>query len=226
MDEYIIQSAIDISIIEILLISIIAFVGAFTHEYISFIHKGKRITFNMWCNIFITVIIDIIISVSINPFIVSINPRLILLPPLLIGLLGTELAKRLTTISGSASLLEYILGFFKIKRADTTKTPKDDDYIYAAKDEVKDIMNKQQLDDEIISIQIQMEVLSEEYKINKDTTKFIEVYKFIKLQSSLIKDKIRDRKDIPTGTMLKLSEMLKAEVAMDKIYENILSGHK
>lgn len=219
MDEYTIQSAIDISIIEILLISIIAFVGAFTHEYISFIHKGKRITFNMWCNIFITVIIDIIISVSINPFIVSISPRLIFLPPLLIGLLGTELAKKLITINGSASLLEYILGFFKIKRADTTNTPKDDRE--EEETDVKKILTKQSLDDEILNIQIQIEVLQEEYKINKDKEKFIEVYKFIKLQSSLLKDKIKD-KNLSMTTMLKLSEMLKAEVGLDNIYEDIL----
>ena len=219
MDEYTIQSAIDISIIEILLISIIAFIGAFTHEYMSFILKGKRITFNMWCNIFITVIIDIIISVSINPFIVSISPRLIFLPPLLIGLLGTELAKRLTTINGSASLLEYILGFFKIKRADTTSTPKDDKK--EEETDVKKIIAKQSLDDEILNIQIQIEVLQDEYKINKDKEKFIEVYKFIKLQSSLLKDKIKD-KNLSMTTMLKLSEMLKAEVELDNIYEDIL----
>lgn len=218
MDEYTIQSAIDISIIEILLISIIAFIGAFTHEYMSFILKGKRITFNMWCNIFITVIIDIIISVSINPFIVSISPRLIFLPPLLIGLLGTELAKKLITINGSASLLEYILGFFKIKRADTTNTPKDD---REEETDVKKILAKQSLDDEILNIQIQIEILQEEYKINKDKEKFIEVYKFIKLQSSLLKDKIKD-KNLSMTTMLKLSEMLKAEVELDNIYEDIL----
>ena len=215
MDEYLVQSAIDISIIEILLISIIAFIGAFIHEYISFIHRGKRITFNMWCNIFITVIIDTIISVSINPFIMEINPRLILLPPLLIGLLGTELAKKLTTISGSASVLEYILGFFKIKRADTTATPTDDNAT------IKEILNKETIDDEIINIQIQMEVLEQEYKANNDPTKFIEVYKFIKLQSSLLKDKLKDKK-LSLSTTLKLSEMLKAEVNLDTIYEDIL----
>lgn len=218
MDEYQIQSAIDISIIEILLISIIAFVGAFTHEYISFIHRGKRVTFNTWCNIFITVVIDMIISISINPFIRKISPNLVLLPPLLIGLLGTELAKKLTTISGSASLLEYILGFFKIKRADTTTTPNDDTST------IKDILNKENIDDEILNIQTQMEILSEEYKIQKNNNKFIEVYKFVKLQSSLLKDKLRD-KDIPLTTTLKLAEMLKAEADIDTIYEDILT-HK
>lgn len=206
--------ATDVSIIEILLISIIAFIGAFIHEYISFIRKGKRITIYVWGNIFTTVLTSTILSVSINPFLVTINPRLILLPPLLMGLLGTELALRLSTISGSSSFIEYILGFFKIKKQNGTKSPTELDK--------ENLDKKVDLEDEITNIQTQMEILMEEYKINKDDKKFVEIYKFVKFQSSLVKEKANKLNPIPLNTSLKLTEMIKIEVSLDKIYEDIL----
>lgn len=215
MDQYTLMSDINISIIEILLISTIAFIGAFIHEYISFIKKGKRITLMVWFNIFITVIIDIIISVSINPFIISINPRLMLLPPLIIGLLGTELAMKLSTINGSTSFIEYILGFLKIKRADTTSTPINNLY---------DDYDNSSIDDEIIKINAQIEIILEEYELTKDDKKFIEFYKTLKNKSFEIKEKIDSEysnDSIPLNIALKMSEMIKLEISLDKIYNNI-----
>lgn len=215
MDQYTLMSDINISIIEILLISTIAFIGAFIHEYISFIKKGKRVTLMIWFNIFITVIIDIIISVSINPFIISINPRLMLLPPLIIGLLGTELAMKLSTINGSTSFIEYILGFLKIKRADTTSTPINDSY---------DDYDNSSIDDEIIKINAQIEIILEEYELTKDDKKFIEFYKTLKNKSFEIKEKIDleySNDSIPLNIALKMSEMIKLEISLDKIYNNI-----
>lgn len=215
MDQYTLMSDINISIIEILLISTIAFIGAFIHEYISFIKKGKRVTLMVWFNIFITVIIDIIISVSINPFIISINPRLMLLPPLIIGLLGTELAMKLSTINGSTSFIEYILGFLKIKRADTTSTPINNLY---------DDYDNSSIDDEIIKINAQIEIILEEYELTKDDKKFIEFYKTLKNKSFEIKEKIDSEysnDSIPLNIALKMSEMIKLEISLDKIYNNI-----
>lgn len=219
VNQYSITASIDISIIEILLMSIIAFIGAFIHEYISFIRRGKRITIMVWLNIFVTVIIDLIISISINPFVAKIHPRLVLLPPLLIGLLGTELAIRLSTIGGSTSLIEYILGFLKIKRADTTKTPQDNVPV------VDD-----SLDDEIVKISAKMELLLTEYYRDKNESLFLSVYSTVKEESIKIKTEVKNRLDtdelIPLPIALKMSEMLKVEISLDKIYEDLMSKKK
>ena len=199
--------------------SIIAFIGAFIHEYISFIRRGKRITIMVWLNIFVTVIIDLIISISINPFVAKIHPRLVLLPPLLIGLLGTELAIRLSTIGGSTSLIEYILGFLKIKRADTTQTPKDN---------VPTVDDS--LDDEIVKISAKMELLLTEYYREKNEELFLSVYKSLKEDSINMKNEIKKRLEseelIPLPIALKLSEMLKIEIVLDKIYDEIITKDK
>lgn len=219
VNQYSITASIDISIIEILLMSIIAFIGAFIHEYISFIRRGKRITIMVWLNIFVTVIIDLIISISINPFVAKIHPRLVLLPPLLIGLLGTELAIRLSTIGGSTSLIEYILGFLKIKRADTTQTPKDN---------VPTVDDS--LDDEIVKISAKMELLLTEYYREKNEELFLSVYKSLKEDSINMKNEIKKRLEseelIPLPIALKLSEMFKIEIILDKIYDEIITKNK
>lgn len=219
VNQYSITASIDISIIEILLMSIIAFIGAFIHEYISFIRRGKRITIMVWLNIFVTVIIDLIISISINPFVAKIHPRLVLLPPLLIGLLGTELAIRLSTIGGSTSLIEYILGFLKIKRADTTQTPKDN---------VPTVDDS--LDDEIVKISAKMELLLTEYYREKNDELFLSVYKSLKEDSINMKNEIKKRLEseelIPLPIALKLSEMFKIEIVLDKIYDEIITKNK
>lgn len=219
VNQYSITASIDISIIEILLMSIIAFIGAFIHEYISFIRRGKRITIMVWLNIFVTVIIDLIISISINPFVAKIHPRLVLLPPLLIGLLGTELAIRLSTIGGSTSLIEYILGFLKIKRADTTQTPKDN---------VPTVDDS--LDDEIVKISAKMELLLTEYYREKNKELFLSVYKSLKEDSINMKNEIKKRLEneelIPLPIALKLSEMFKIEIVLDKIYDEIITKNK
>lgn len=219
VNQYSITASIDISIIEILLMSIIAFIGAFIHEYISFIRRGKRITIMVWLNIFVTVIIDLIISISINPFVAKIHPRLVLLPPLLIGLLGTELAIRLSTIGGSTSLIEYILGFLKIKRADTTQTPKDN---------VPTVDDS--LDDEIVKISAKMELLLTEYYREKNKELFLSVYKSLKEDSINMKNEIKKRLEseelIPLPIALKLSEMFKVEIVLDKIYDEIITNNK
>ena len=105
-----------LSILEILLTLIVAFVGAAVHEYV--FTPGETKLFRN-AHVWATVSVDFIICYSINPYIISLNPRLILLPPLIIGLLGNELAIRMGTIKGSTSMIEYILGWFNIKRNTT-----------------------------------------------------------------------------------------------------------
>ena len=105
-----------LSILEIFLTLIVSFVGAAVHEFI--FTPGKTSILRN-AHVWATVSVDFIICYSINPYIVSLNPRLILLPPLIIGLLGNELAIRMGTIKGSTSMIEYILGWFNIKRNTT-----------------------------------------------------------------------------------------------------------
>lgn len=123
MVEYNLQPPIDISILEILLIIVCSFVGAFVHELMQFVGKGKRITIAVWINIIVTIVVDALICYAINPAVTQVHSRLIVVPPLLLGLMGTELINKLTTINGSLNIIEYVLGWFKITKSDKTATP-------------------------------------------------------------------------------------------------------
>lgn len=112
MNNELVQVSDFVSVLEIILLLIVSYIGTIIHEYIFIPGKTKFVkNIRVW----LTVIMNFIICYSINPYIVDFNPRLILLPPLILGLLGNELALRLGTIKGSTSFIEYILGFFGIK---------------------------------------------------------------------------------------------------------------
>lgn len=213
-----VQSLIDVSIIEILLIIAISFVGAFAHEYVSFIQKGKRITFIVWANILVTVSIDAIISVAINPMIISISPRLMLLPPLLIGMLGTELVSKMSTINGSFNVISYILGFFKITKADNTTIPDDKDNTNTPISEDKVLISN------INKIKRKMELSIEAFNLNRDEDEFIGNYNQIKTVTKAIKSRIDSNPDTNMEVIVKLSESIKVEVKLDKIYEDIVTS--
>lgn len=97
--------------IEFVLVWIIAFIGAMAHE-VMFNHSNDISLRNK--NLSIVATVDFLICYAIDPYIIPIHPRLILLPPLILGLLGNELILRLSTIKGSTSFLEYILGFLGV----------------------------------------------------------------------------------------------------------------
>lgn len=198
-----IESAIEISVIEILLISIIAFIGSFIHEYISFIEKRKKITITIWINVFITVIVDIIISISINPFIIAINPRLILLPPLLIGLVGNELVMRLTTLHGSTSIIEYILGFFKISSTKSNSTLKSELSILDRYKEIK----------------TEVDIMLLEYGLEKDYDKLVQMRNYILKDIYNLKNLCDEDKTCYEGTEPILKKLDQFENTINKLYE-------
>ena len=112
---------LEISFIETILILSISFIGAIIHESLDKSRRKKKAKPSQIClNIIITVFISMVFSLSIDPLICKINPRLILLPPLILSLLGIEFVSRLIHIESSFSLIEYIIGFFGIKKAKDT----------------------------------------------------------------------------------------------------------
>jgi len=161
-----------VSILEAILIILVSFVGASVHEYV---FGGVRKGFLKNPNVISTVVVVFIICYSINPLIVSFNPRFILLPPLILGLLGNELTKRMGTIKGTSSLLEYVLGFFSIKNKVEkhdgldeleTKTAKDKNEDKPPKEEKKKVESPPSIEiddrDEITIIEEEFSRLSKE----------------------------------------------------------------
>ena len=205
-----------IPIVESLILILISFIGSIIHEYI-FNHRSN---FFKNPNVIITVVVSYLISFSIDPFIMQLSPRFILLPPLILGLLGIELATRLSTLKGSSSLLEYILGFLKIKR----KGSKQEDY------GVPTIEKENNEDKRKKNSKLKRECISVNKKIDKllrtnymPIDEFNSRYRRINYQICMITKSIDYEEEIPVDIAFLVSDVMNKAEKLDHRYNVINS---
>ena len=235
MEPINIYTAIDVSVIEILLVMIIAFMGSFAHEYISFIRSGKRITLSVWINVFVSSFVTVIICLAIDPFIINIHPRLIFLPPLIIGLLGTELISKLSTISGSANILEYILGFFGIERSDKTEPPtdpgQDRDYIHRVKKKQDTVNDEIKVDDDqlllerIIYTENRIVKAMNDYKRFGNKTDFLKIFSNINITLTIIKRNFARIGQPSTELLNGYLSLIETNKEFNRLYNSVLEDY-
>jgi len=236
---------LDVSIIELLLLIILAFIGAFCHEYLTFINRGKRITLSIWVNITITVAIDVVFCLVINPFIIGFGSRMILLPPLILGLLGTELMSKLSTVNGSFSFIEYILGFFGIKRGDNTETPTDPVHEndrrertpapfpteessvapprIAPPEVVEDPSNK--VIYEIMHIENSILKEITDYERTHDRVEFLKARDDIIYKLSVIKETIKNNQDLSVDALNEYNKLLQTERRLNTLSNRVIASY-
>ena len=242
MEPINVYTALDVSVIEILLVMIIAFMGSFAHEYILFIKSGKRITLSVWINVFVSSFVTVIICLAIDPFIINIHPRMIFLPPLIIGLLGTELISKLSTISGSANILEYLLGFFGIERSDKTDPPtnpgeepkynqrhrrnrhNDDEDEDSISDEIK-VDENQLLLEGIIYTENRIVKTMNDYKRFGNRTEFLKIFSNINITMTIIRYNVTRVYNPPRELTDGYRSLLDRYDELKELYNHIMEGY-
>lgn len=222
----------EIQLIEIILILIVAFIGSCIHEYI-FKDPNQSFTlrnFNLW----ISTLISTILCFIINPWIINLNQRLILLPPLLFGLTGMDLVKRLTTVKGSSSFLEYVLGFFNItnkrnneiglkeeeekKEEQKSSITANDIASFNSPHDLEQIMSLDNLTKDILDNICDILI---DFYVHHDKTKFLKDYYSVKTNISLLKYQLHLYQMIPIATTLKMSEIIKKEMELDTVFHDL-----
>ena len=230
---------------EILLVLGVSFVGASIHEYV-FQSETYRSFFknpNLW----ISTVVSSIICYTINPLISNLNPRLILLPPLLLGMTGMDLVKRLATPEGSSSLIEYIIGFFGVtnKKTDgrygiplqqaqpenpaeeeTTTRPERQQRILPNSTlptlpSFESLMN---LDHMVQSVLDEASVLIMDYYARRDKEDFLRRYTAVKMSMEMMKSHALTHQFVPITTALKMSEILKKNEKLVQLYNEITTS--
>ena len=205
----------------------------------------------VWINITVTVVVDALICYAINPVIVQIlHPRFMVIPPLLLGLMGTELVNKLTTVSGSLNILEYVLGWFKITKSDKTPTPKspgdedkpkdDEEQEPDDEDEKKDSKEEQtakpvdlyDLDKmvliadkakEIDRISNKIDEIFHKYASNRDNDELLNGYSDVKHMASEIADYTFSKiASVDPILQKKLDDMNHKIYLIDKLMQNII----
>ncbi len=243
MGDFLLTSEV---VIEILLVLGVSFVGASIHEYV-FQSETSRSFFknpNLW----ISTIVSSIICYTINPLINGLNPRLILLPPLLLGMTGMDLVKRLTTPEGSSSLIEYIIGFFGVtnKKTDgrygippqqaqpenpteeeTTTSPESESQQHILPNSALPILpsfeSLMNLDHMVQSVLNEASVLIMDYYARRDKEDFLRRYTPTKTNMEMLKSHVLAHQFVPISTALKMSEILKKDEKLMQLYEEITS---
>lgn len=216
--------------IEIIILTfIVSFIGSFTHEYLFGTSSNRHILKNL--NIYISTIISTIICYIIDPWILDFNVRLILLPPLLFGLMGMDLVKRLATIKGSTGLIEYILSFLGIRRTNTNNT----NYGIPSENNNTEPEKKNENIDSEMKYMVVLDNMTQiiynaistvliEYYTRHDKEAFLHSYARIKTEQAILRSSMTLYKSLPVDTSLKLSELLKKSMELDTIYNDIIGS--
>lgn len=224
---------------EILLVFGVSFIGASIHEYV-FGSEDNRVFFKN-PNIWISTLVSSIVSYTIDPWVNDFNPRLMLLPPLLFGMAGMDLVRRLATPEGSSSIIEYILGFFGITNKKTngaygipqvaSSTPEKDEEPAEEDSQTATLQNPvlptstfehlMSLDQMVQSTLDNICNLVVDYYVHKDKEAFLRGYFTVKTNMGIMWSNMRTHQFIPITTALKLSEILKKEIELDQVYEGI-----
>lgn len=248
MEELFLASEVTL---EILLVLGVSFVGASVHEYV-FRSEGNRVILRN-PNVWVSTIVSSIICYAVDPWVATINPRLMLLPPLLLGMAGMDLVRRLSTVEGSSSIIEYILGFFGItnkktegpygvptKEKEEEETPpsppqpihnprQEEAPVNIHYDAVLPTSNFEQLmslDQMVHAVLDSICNLAVDYYIHHDRGNFLRGYYVIKANIEIMHNNMKSYHVIPISTALKLSEVLKKELELESIYRSIASQNE
>lgn len=225
---------------EIIMIFVVSLIGANIREYL-FAKKGHRFFLSpqMW----ISTIISTFVCYCIDPWVISVSPRLVLLPPLILGLAGIDIAIKLSSLKGITSLIEWVIGFFGIQNAGNEngdKGIKDEEEKEEEKKEEQpqenDMMSipisavvtptinfsqLKNLDDMVVSVLDSICNLLVAYYATKDTETFLKGYFIIMKNKGIMDNTIRELQVIHSTTALKLSEIVKKEIELKRVYDNI-----
>lgn len=245
MEELFLASEVTL---EILLVLGVSFVGASVHEYV-FRSEGNRVILKN-PNVWVSTIVSSIICYAVDPWIATFNPRLMLLPPLLLGMAGMDLVRRLSTIEGSSSIIEYILGFFGItnkktegpygvptkEKEEETPTPTAPSIQEPQQSQVSlhldpvlptsNFAHLMNLDQMVHAILDSICNLVVDYYIHHDRANFLRGYYTIKTNIEIMHTHMKSHQLIPISTALKLSEVLKKELELEGIYRSITSQNE
>jgi len=218
-----------VSTLELILIIVISFIASIMHEYMISIkrfHIEDKI--EIINNIIMTVLIDTIICIAIDPLVAMVSHRLILIPPLILGLIGPQLLYYFSGISSTAKLIRYILSTLGIKKFD--KEVDIDELEHQVEEKKKkeqeeaerlEKERKDQVDSDLLLKRIDKLILA--YVNEKiDKSQFVIEYRSIDIATSSFKESVSG-KDVPIHTAMKLAEIIRNKEFLDKTFNQIIS---
>lgn len=231
---------LEITLLEVLLCGTISIFGSSIHV-LCFKKRNKpkhsiRELKALISEILTNAIVDTFISIAAAPFVMAISPRLILIPPLILGLLGSDFIKLLTSINGIFSLFEKVFHLYNSShpnKEEESKSTNDSSSIEGVSANINIDINKNNHNNDLIRKLIinTADVLVNEmdndisnYYSNKDAIAFYISYLEIDKGYNNVRDTIEKLEYVPVEVYIKIMDLVKKKSEFEQFYKDNVKG--
>lgn len=230
---------LEITLLELLLCGTISLFGSSIHV-LCFKYKNntKHSIRELISEILTNAIVDTFISIATAPFVMAISPRLILIPPLILGLLGSDFIKLLTSVNGIFSLFEKLFHLYNSSNTnkEESKSTNDSNSIEGIDANIKIDINKNnnnKHNDYLICNLIistsdalinEMDIGINNYYSNKDAIAFYTLYLEIDKGYNNVRDTIVKLEYVPVEVYSKIMDLVKKKSEFEQFYKDNVKG--
>lgn len=228
---------LEITLLELLLCGTISLFGSSIHV-LCFKYKNntKHSIRELISEILTNAIVDTFISIATAPFVMAISPRLILIPPLILGLLGSDFIKLLTSVNGIFSLFEKLFRLYNSShpnKEEESKSTNDSNSIEGIDANIKIDINKNNHNNDLIRNLIintsdalinEMDIGINNYYSNKDAIAFYTLYLEIDKGYNNVRDTIEKLEYVPVEVYIKIMDLVKKKSEFEQFYKDNVKG--
>lgn len=228
---------LEITLLELLLCGTISLFGSSIHV-LCFKYKNntKHSIRELISEILTNAIVDTFISIATAPFVMAISPRLILIPPLILGLLGSDFIKLLTSVNGIFSLFEKLFRLYNSShpnKEEESKSTNDSNSIEGIGAKINIDINKNNHNNDLIRNLIintsdalvnEMDIGINNYYSNKDAIAFYTLYLEIDKGYNNVRDTIEKLEYVPVEVYIKIMDLVKKKSEFEQFYKDNVKG--
>lgn len=228
---------LEITLLELLLCGTISLFGSSIHV-LCFKYKNntKHSIRELISEILTNAIVDTFISIATAPFVMAISPRLILIPPLILGLLGSDFIKLLTSVNGIFSLFEKLFRLYNSShpnKEEESKSTNDSNSIEGIDANIKIDINKNNHNNDLIRNLIintsdalvnEMDIGINNYYSNKDAIAFYTLYLEIDKGYNNVRDTIVKLEYVPVEVYSEIMDLVKKKSEFEQFYKDNVKG--
>lgn len=228
---------LEITLLELLLCGTISLFGSSIHV-LCFKYKNntKHSIRELISEILTNAIVDTFISIATAPFVMAISPRLILIPPLILGLLGSDFIKLLTSVNGIFSLFEKLFHLYNSSnpnKEEESKSTNDSSSIEGIGAKINIDINKNNHNNDLIRNLIintsdalvnEMDIGINNYYSNKDAIAFYTLYLEIDKGYNNVRDTIVKLEYVPVEVYTEIMDLVKKKSEFEQFYKDNVKG--
>lgn len=239
MNKFDNELILEITLLELLLCGTISLFGSSIHVLCFKMKNGSKHSIReLISEILTNAIIDTFISIATAPFVMQISPRLILIPPLILGLLGSDFIKLLTSINGIFSIFEKLFKLynhnpFRPNKEEESKSTNDSSSTESIGANINIDINKNHHNNDLICNLIisssntlinEMDNDISNYYSNKDAIAFYISYLEIDKGYNNVRDTVEELECVPVEVYTKIIDLVKKKSEFEQFYKDNVKG--